>query len=318
MKALGIFIFLSFLLNDVYAAKGYPKIKQVIGNVSLIDKSGVKKKLNLKTLLVEKAEFFTEKESYLTLELDPVRTLVIQENTHVKLPGISWDTGEVPFVILNKGEIRWKQSEDSNYKIVISSALFEFIAPKGDYYLKINPEAAYAEIRLVQGYFEFSALNGDEVASLQSRQKVSFQGVLENNEIAYDVLLKGKKVPRGKLSAVESFSKAEEAYFNTEINKQKHLEQLEKQKKQADLENLKKQGFICLKPQGQLLNCYYKCKCSAPLSPDPMTANSNASVSCVEYKCTASGEWKMTRSIYGNAARNQCEQVKGKVGSCVD
>lgn len=305
MKYILLVLIIIFNFDVSLATKGYPKIKTVIGKVWVIDKANIKKTLNKSTLLLEKAELITEVNSYLTLELDPKRKIEIQPESTVKLPGISWDTGEVPIVFLKSGELRWQQSEDSDYKIILTSELFEFIAPKGDYFLKINPKTAFAEVRLIRGHFEFSALNGDDSVILNDHQKASFQGGIENGEIAYDILLKGKKVPRGKLSTVSNFTKDEDEFFNKEEKKKIKILEGEKLKIRQALEIKKRQGVICKKPEGKFLECSYRCDC----------AGSNQT--CEEYKCTAAGEWKKQRDIFAGNAKLICKS-NDRVGECLD
>src|SRR5690606_12649468 len=93
-----------------------------------------------------------------------------------------------------------------------------------------------------------------------SGQEVFFQGTREDGEVAYDILLKGRKIPKGNLSKVASISAAEMREFSGEEVEKKR--QLELRKKAAEVakKNILKPGQICRHPGAKLNECVWICE----------------------------------------------------------
>lgn len=229
-----IFIFCSFF---TYAdVPKYPHVIDYHGKLTVSTKNGAEVHIEKKILLRESAVIETREDSYLKLQWDAVRYVVIEPKSKVIIPNISWETGEAPILILDQGSMHWDRSERAEYNVALKSALFEFIAPVGNYVLSIDPVKAYTEIKVIRGSMEFP-MNGEHTVNVQTGQKANFQGILDGNDVAYDVLLKGKKIPRGKLSAVIPFTKEEGAIYSEQ--------QQEMLKKESFLRESEEKAKIC-------------------------------------------------------------------------
>ncbi|HWU42848.1 MAG TPA: hypothetical protein VN132_05390, partial [Bdellovibrio sp.] len=221
----GILLSTAFVVsaNATKISPRYPLITEIHGRVWLTNgKSNERVLLKTKAVLMERALLETEDGAQITVALDAQRQFTVLEGSTILLPTISWEGGEAPVIVLKRGNMRWQQlsEEKPSYNVDIRSELFEFQAPKGDFIFTMEPEKAYAGVKVLSGNLDFSALNGEESASVHAGQQVGFQGVIEGKEIAFDVLLKGKKIPKGRLTPVAEISKKDLAEFSGEKQKQ--------------------------------------------------------------------------------------------------
>jgi hypothetical protein len=307
---------LMFTLQNVFAAANvlYPKITKVHGVVWLTGKDGKRVQVKGSTRLIEKALIETTVSAEATLELDANRSIVLDENTDISIPAISWETGESPVVILRRGSARWLEPvEKHGYNIALRSDLFEMIPPSGNVVFEMDPEKALATVKVYAGSMEFSALNGDDTVQVKEGYKVSFQGILEEGKIAYDVLLKGKKIPRGNLSAVVPLAKEDLAA--DEKKKMALAQQEAKARKAAELARAQARtsGQICAKPGGMFNQCAWICEGAGKKDKECQIAR--AGVSCVRYRCNANGDWAEKTLISAQNGSNFCK-VQPVVAAC--
>ncbi|MFZ4403533.1 MAG: hypothetical protein ACOYOK_05465 [Pseudobdellovibrionaceae bacterium] len=236
----------------------YPFIFALTGDkkkIFLTNKDNQTSSAQNQYVLTEKATLRTSPGTEVFIQLDESRSIHILEDSEVLLLAINWPEGRCPLVVIKSGSVRWRQDADSakaKYNIAAQSDLFEFIVPAGHYQFSFFPQKALAEARVYFGVLNFSATNAEESVTLKAGQQVGFQGILENGQISYDVLLHGKKIPRGNLTAVSSVSPSDMQRFSeTAIKAKQQQEQkalaLAKAKKEADR---KKAGYICTQPDG--------------------------------------------------------------------
>ncbi len=114
-------------------------------------------------------------------------------------------------------------------------------------------------MKVLEGFLEFSALNGEEHIKVKAGERGIFQGVIEGGEIAYDILLKGKKIPKGQLLAVKPIDSKEMAKVaEAEKKRLKDIER-KKQNEMARASKSKRPGAICEGPSGKLNECVWLC-----------------------------------------------------------
>ncbi|MDG0817315.1 hypothetical protein [Bdellovibrio svalbardensis] len=290
------------------AASKYPSIQEVHGQAWLSGKDNKKQTLSLKSPLVERAVIETSEAGTVKVNLDAYRSFTVLENSEVLLPTISFEGGEAPVIILEKGSLRWQQltEEKPAYNVALRSDLFEFLAPKGDFVFSMNSEKAFAGVKVFKGYMEFSALNGEEVAPVKEGQEAGFQGILEGKEIAYDILLKGKKIPRGHLTPVTAISKKELAAFSDEAQKlQKNAERRKAQEKKAH-EEAKRSGAICSAPAAKFNQCVWICL-NNPKKEKKDCLLAKEGVSCVRRRCNANGQWAEESAVDAQKSSITCK-----------
>ncbi|MFV8250627.1 hypothetical protein [Bdellovibrio bacteriovorus] len=294
----------------------YPAVREVRGQVWLTGKDGKRLSLRGPTTLREKATLETSLDGEVKVQLDEKRSFTVLGGSELVIPVISWEGGEAPVLNLKSGHVHWRQSmkDKGPYNVAVRSDLFEFIAPAGDYVLSIDPGKAFAGVKMFEGSMEFSALNGEDSAKVQSGQQVGFQGVLEGGEIAYDILLQGRKIPRGRLTTVtaidlKELSKASEA--EKMRLKKRASEQARAAKAKADS---KKAGAICEKPAGRFNECSWTCF-NNPKKEKKACLVAVPGVSCVRHRCNANGEWAEETVLDAEKGGSACK-AQVVVGPC--
>lgn len=285
----------------------YPAVQEWQGQAWVTGKDGARNPVKKKQILREKALLETGINSQLKVALDEKRSVILLGQSTLSLPVIGWESGEVPVLLLKKGSLNWLQKleDKGRYNIALRSDLFEFIAPPGDFIYFIDPENAYAEVKVLNGSIEFSALNFEESVKVQAGQQAGFQGVLESGEIAYDVLLQGKKIPKGKLLPVKAIQSSQADQAVAERKRQDKLAK-QKAKSSADQAKTKSAGMICQSPPGKFNHCAWICL-NNPTKEKKKCLVVNKDVSCVRKRCNANGEWAEETALDAEKASTLCK-----------
>ncbi|WP_413581407.1 hypothetical protein [Bdellovibrio sp. HCB288] len=300
----------------VAAPPKYPAIEEVVGKVVLTGKDGHKVNLTRNTPLQEKALFETGEDSSVRIAFGEVRKFTVLPNSSVLLPTISWEGGEAPVLILNSGSLRWlqKEGEKTRYNTVLRTDLYEFIPPAGDFIFNLNPPKAYGEVKVIKGSIEFSAMNGETTATAKAGEQVGFQGIIEGGEIAYDVLLKGRKIPRGNLTPVTKMSVKEIALFDGADKKRQQQEANRVRKEREAAEAAKRAGGVCSAPAANFNECSWVCK-GNPKGQKKQCLLNSPGVTCERRRCNANGEWSDLMVLNAQNASIHC-QAQPVVAPC--
>ena len=307
LKNLKVVVLGSLLAASAFAnAPRYPTIVEIQGQAWVTGKDGKRILVKGKPKLIEKALIETSLGARVKVDLDGERTFWVQEASEVSMPAISWESGQAPVLILKLGSLRWQQSsEKAAYNVALRSDLFEFIPPAGDFVFSIIPDKAYTEVKVFKGKIEFSALNAEDSVTVKAGEQAGFQGVIEGGQIAYDILLKGKKIPRGKLTGVKAVDVGE---IKAEEERLALLKKAQEAKKKAALkavESIKKAGYICEKPAGRLNECAWTCE-GNPKGEKKVCQVQTAGVSCVRQRCNANGQWAEMTSLSAEIGATAC------------
>lgn len=284
-------VFLSSVCYSQAVAPKYPAIKAWTGQAWLTGKDGKRQPIRRKQVLREKALIETSLSSEVVIDLDPQRSFTVLGNTELSLPVIGWESGESPVVLLKRGDLQWSQtsSEKPAYNVALRSDLFEFLAPPGSYVLYMRPDQARAGVKMYSGSMEFSAMNAEDVAKVKAGQEVAFQGVLESGEIAYDLLLKGKRIPKGKLTGITALDPLElEKIAAEKKKKEAAAAKVLEQKKKAAAKSV--EGMVCSAPFAKFNECAWICL-NNPKKEKKDCLVKEKDVSCVRRRCNANGEW---------------------------
>lgn len=283
----------------------YPVISEWQGQAWVTGKDGKRKEIGARLILREKALIETSLLAQVKVQLDESRSFILLGGSSVSLPVIGWESGEAPIVMLKSGELRWQQESKGNFNIAVRSDLFEFILPSGNFILSIYPEKAFAGVKVFEGKMEFSSLNGESSVEVRAGQQAGFQGVLEGGEIAYDVLLKGKKIPRGRLLAISPIDAAEMAAA-AEARRKFEQEKARRQKSvQDERDKLKREGVICEKPPGKFNECAWVCL-NNPKKEKKLCLVGPGKATCVRRRCNANGVWADEMILDAQKFSNSC------------
>lgn len=296
------------------AKSQYPLIERLHGKVWITGADNKKKPAKNRESLQTRALIQTEEGSLVQLRWDEKRLLLLPENSEILIPAISYDSGEAPLIVLKRGAVHWQALKVDAYKVAFRSDLFEFLAPAADFMILFDPAKAYAEVQVFEGRLEFSALNGEQSVLVQSHQKAGFQGALEEGRIAYDILLKGKKIPRGQLTPVHALAKEDRGLLTKAEEIHKKDIAAEKAKAQKAAERKQTSGEICHGPAAPFNECAWVCR-GNPKKEKKICYLSDPNVRCVRQRCDANGEWSDVTELEGEKAQSLCK-AEPRVGPC--
>jgi hypothetical protein len=280
----------------------YPRVSAVEAaqlvedQVEVVQRQGkhheTNKKLRVGQNLRDKAVIQVGENGHLRLELAPQARLLIEGNSVVEMPVIAWEDGAIDKIILHRGRLQYICSENCQRNILTDLSA-ETPGP-GNYVFTYEPTAPRVEVMVIAGELSFRGLENETSVTLKAGQKASFMGKIEDNEIAYDVLLKGRKIAKGHLSPIEALTPAEQKKYTESAVVKKVAP-----KKKA---TARQPGQICEKPFAKLNECQWACE------GNPKKAKNCAvdrGAHCVRYRCNANGEWAEAHELPADLA-SQC------------
>lgn len=288
------FVFLIFFkANGAISATGesssifFPKVEKVQGKTWVVTADNVRKLAQKNMELKGSAKFEVEKNAEVTVKIDPDRSLTVFSNSEVNIPTISWDDGQASIIELKKGVMKWNTNENKpRYTVLFKSDLFNLIAESGTFVILYDPLQIRAELRSYFGKIEFSAMNGEHAFIVSKGQKGIFQGIKEQGEIIYDILLEGKKVPRGELKGPLQMSKNELYEYSDAAERKKQEVKLKKildeKKRIAELRKVQ----ICVDPYAKYNECSWTWQ----------------GAQCIRSRCDAGGNWGNPTVLTGQQA----------------
>lgn len=271
-----------------------PRVLEVLGQVENL-KVPPGGKVTTKTLIADSLSFSVGTQSIVKVKLDEKRTLIAYGPAEFEIPAITWESREFNQIVLKSGALRF-EADENPFPIVLKSPLFEVTPPKGESVFIYDPERALSEAWILEGQMEFGALNAEESAKLTKGQKVVFQGYLEEGEISYDLLLQGRKIPKGKLMPIQLITQQDLKTYSALSDKNKR-DQIHRKK----TESLRKAKVdfskaLCRNPMGQFNQCVWK----------------KQGESCYRSRCVADGKWKDRQMVDEGA----CSKGSAIVGAC--
>lgn len=287
-------------------AKGakFPSVAQVFGKVYNTRNPGKPVLIKNHEVLHEKALIETDKNSKVRIDLDNFASLIVFENSKVQIPVITWGEGEILDIHLLAGKLRYNCEKDCVR--TIHTDLSREVFTNGEYLLEYRPESPFVELTVLHGILDFGGLEAEDSITVDAGKKVVFQGLKENNEVAYDVLLKGRKVARGKLQPVvvikpEDLKKLDE---ETAIKKIVVIPEAKRRAKRTEKQ-------ICDQPFGELNQCAWVCE--GKLRRLKKCDLSKPGIRCVRRRCNANGQWEDPLELTDLV--NRCE-LAPVVGPC--
>ena len=285
----------------------FPRVLSYSGRVWI--QSGLETQFRtarVKEILREKAVIKTEANSRLDLAIDKGRTVTIQESSQIEIPLIAWESGQMMDLILVGGEVFWQQNGAAENTITLRCPVFEIQPPVGISGFSYDGEKVLAEAKMFSGSMEFKASNAENSVILTAGKSVKFKGVKEDGNVAYDVLLKGRRIPKGHLQNIENLPESVMAIYlpsAIEARKKADLAKIftEKSKKKTH-----RRGEICGAPGGKLNECSWSCL-KNPGGEKKNCLADRSGVSCVRRRCNANGSWGEETALESGAASAKCK-----------
>ena len=257
---------------------GSPKIELVEGKtkVDIVKGKKIDESFTLKTAANQQIKLQLGSDFYL---------VAFPEST-VKIEGfyITKKDYQIRRIIFEEGRFYIKNgsSEATDLNIIYESDFFEWKnsekANQREFFLEINMTTA--QVRFCAGEKGLSARLFDHeiIKTLKYQEGAQFQGVLKNGDLDFDLLLEGRKIPKGEWK--EPFTcdfkqilkqmtdlEAQEAAKKKKIEQEKQVV-LKKKKIEYD-------KSLCHEPNGEFNECLWKFE------------NKN----CMRYRCDGQGHW---------------------------
>lgn len=277
----------------------FPVISQFNGVVTLVTKSGQFHVIKKGEALKEKVSLRTGEKTQVRLELDEKSSVTILENSEIEIPLIDRDSGEVSTVILKSGNIR-VDSQGSNQRI-FSTPVTQDVYSEVQFLLSYDVSRGRASVTCFRGVINFRGFEAETSARIGPGERAYFQGVLEAGQPTFDVLLKGRRVARGQLGAVESLTPEELNTLQESSLVQKPSPPPKPKKK------IRLPGQICDEPYAKLNECVWTCEGLPKHSKKAI--KSCDGYQCVRRRCDANGKWSDAFTLPGIESKCQLKPV---------
>ena len=260
-----------FILNYL----GEPQISRIENRESI--------QLSKKTVLNESVKIVTRVDELIELQIREKFKFIIFPQSEVLIEGFQDENSkqfEVKTIEMLTG--RFYVQNFSIKPVVFESVFFKWEHSDLQKYEEffIDLDVATAQLKICGGEtgLKVNLFDLEETKALTHEKGAQFQGVIEKNDIAFDYLLKGRKIPKGQwkedftcdfkniLSQVNAIQTNIASKNKLILQKKKNLE-IKKQKEYS--------LSLCHEPNGQLNDCYWKIEKN----------------SCYRYRCNAEGKW---------------------------
>lgn len=221
---------------------------------------------------------------YVTKKDFKVKTLIFNSGRFYVKNGSNLE--EDLTVIYQSDFFIWKNTEKNNQR---------------EFFIELNP--AIAQVRFCAGEKGIAAslFDHETIKNLKFQEGATFQGVLKNGELEFDLLLQNRKIPKGEwkesftcdfkqiLKQMNDLESAESA----RIKKSEQTRKAEEKKRKIEYDK-----SLCHEPNGQFNECLWKRENKA----------------CIRYRCDGQGHWQDRQQLPKNQSYH-CE-IKPKVSKC--
>ena len=282
----------------------YPWISIADGKSTWTDKEDKVHPLRRKDRLYFKAVIKTEAGAKLRIELDANSSLFIFAESQVELPVIAWEDGRLEKISLQWGRIAY--SCDGDCKNFFETVISQNILQSGQYVMTYYPTMPRVKLSVVQGASSFRGLANEKSSELKAGQEAQFRGLFENGEIAFDTLLRGRRIAKGQLDPVSEISADDLLVFKKIFATKKEALKVVAA---AKLKPTEKQ--ICRSPFAEYGQCVWACENNKVGAKDCNL--SKPGVMCSRRRCNANGEWADRREL--TLSKNRCGP-RPSVGIC--
>lgn len=293
MKKFLIFFVASFLTAQLFANQ--IKVLQVVSGPEVIVGENQKIKLTQSTILTDRTHFKTAVNQFVKIQLGGFYELSILDQSDILVDLKDVEGHPNSYIIqLNHGQIYLKRISnptkpilDQKIELNLKSVFFDWKVSSEknlDIMIELKTQDPRVSFCQREGDFEVSLFDHEKKINLKTLEGVEFQGVNESSQVAFDILLNGRKIPKGHWQQVRKCNfeeiKQKESDFikmeklETEIHQKKNLKmKLDKQK--ADSK------YLCHSPYGQLNECAWVLKAGR----------------CQKTRCNAEGKWTSSEMI---------------------
>lgn len=219
---------------------------------------------------------------------------------------------------LQKGQMRWASSAlrddltDKSRQIsktLLKTDLVELELNSADAGFLYDAQVPRVEVFNMRGSSVLRVRESFESVRLEGKQKAYFQGVIENGEIVYDLLLQGKKIPKGILSPAIALSAEEEKIFIplVKARPKKQTTRITQDGKVIQVKGARPaRKTLCSQPSGDLNQCSWTCE-GLKKGKQKTCPTQQSGVNCVRRKCDANGTWRDEFILPADAGKSKCK-----------
>lgn len=302
-------VFLLFLTLSP-ESKSYPQIQNYKKKPKIIFDGQKPQAIQKNEWLKSAFEIQTESQEEVQLQLTPHQKLTLFENSVLRVSEVdeNSDTGEV--LILKKGRVRLRsEAVIKEDKLVrLKTDFFDLRPPANlDAFVAIDWSVPQVLIQVIRGEWPLAFFAYEKQITLKSGQQVIFTGVLneEKSALVYDSLLKGQKIPKGKLGEIQPYDT--QVFFSIEKKQAEQVEaarqrQIKLKEKQLQAQKALEAQYLCHEPFGQKDQCAWRLEQGR----------------CYRQRCNVNGQWgdRAERPILDTAwSREHC-RTDFKVDEC--
>lgn len=284
-------------LGSVVEVKEFLEVKNRSAEAQVIEF-----KLKPGQILKDRAVLRSGAESQARLQLSAENFLILMPMTDLEIPAIHWEAGKIDSLFLNSGSIRLVCKSECDLRM--RTKIFDEAVGSGDFIISYNEKEPSIRVEVLDGEINFRGLENETQVLLKSGEQAEFKGQFENGEVAYDTLLRGRKVARGQMTPVLKIPKDRQAKL--------WLEEEKFHKKEKAIQKAKSRSAeqICDQPWGRLNECAYQCVRNSKAAK---ICDLEGGAKCIRKRCNANGLWA-DETILG-AQESQCE-MKDVVKPC--
>lgn len=293
MRKFFILIVAILLASQVFSDE--IKVLQAVSGPEVTLGDGQKMKLKKSAILKDVARFKTATNQFIQIQLGRFYELSIldQSDVFVDLKSIEGHQ-DVYTIHLMQGQIYLKKIANLEETVLsqkielnIKSVFFDWkISSEKKIDLMIDLKTQDPFIRFCQreGDFEVSLFDHEKKINLKTLEGVEFQGVNESNQVAFDILLNGRKIPKGHWQQIQKCSFDDIQQKETDFVKMEKLDAEMNHKKALKMKQDKQKAdskYLCHSPYGQLNECAWVIKAGR----------------CQKTRCNAEGKWTGSEMI---------------------
>ena len=292
-----------FLLNSSVFAYTYQVLDSIAKPVALLAENQ-KTELIQKTIIEQDFKLKTNDQQFAKINLNNSYEVSLFNNSEILVQSTYTYEGlptlSVQFL---SGQLYIKKLKNVNTRLQLKSVFFDWSFDLNatdkknnlNLWLMLDLEKPSIHFCNREGEAEISLFDHEKKINLKSSESVIFQGQFVNKKIDFDILLKGRKIPKGhwqeqkkcsfdQLIQIENnILKADQALKQTKIVQQKKNQT---EKKANDSK------FLCHNPYGQLNDCAWV----------------KSGQKCQRTRCDAQGKWSDLQIISSDRAQS-CSTV---------
>ena len=285
------------ILNSIAEPKAITTEDKKI--ISLIKKTVLDQGFNLKT----------DEKQFVHFLLNESYELSVFNNSEIKIQSIYTSEGLSSLsveIVDGQVYIQKIKSVKSVSRLRLWSDFFEWNFDQNqaglNMWIQLNSKKPSIKFCNRENNFEVLLFDHEKKINLAPLEAIIFEGKIENKaadkKVAFDILLNGRKIPKGIWLEKTKCSFDEISELEKNILK---AEQLEKYKlaqaiiKTRSEKNKKDSNFLCQNPYGQMNDCAW-----IKINSVNMTAN----VKCQRTRCNAEGKWSDLQLISIEKSKN--------------